>query len=194
MNLAETLRLGRTARIIGFDDAPFVHRRGASVRVLGVVCAGTRFEGLVTTRVRRDGANATDALIDALVGGKFLRQLHAVLLDGCAFGGFNVVDLARLSRVLERPCVAVLRRVPDMDAVARALAKLPRAQARLETFRRAGPFYARAPFCFQVQGAHPDDAYTLLSRATDRGHVPEALRLAHLIGGALTHGESGRRA
>jgi hypothetical protein len=33
-----------------------------------------------------------------------------------------------------------------------------------------------------------------LHRLSDRGHVPEALRLAHLIGSAVEKGESGRQA
>lgn len=180
--------------MVGFDDAPFVKRAGAVVRVLGVVCAGTRFEGMITTRVRRDGWNATDALIELLRGGKYLNQLHAVLLDGCAFGGFNVVDLARLSSSVERPCIAVMRKLPDMVAVESALAKLTRGPARLATFRRAGPFYEHPPLCFQVQGATESDALRLLKTVTDTGNVPEALRIAHMIGGALAYGQSGKRA
>jgi endonuclease V-like protein UPF0215 family len=33
-----------------------------------------------------------------------------------------------------------------------------------------------------------------LKRLTDRGNVPEALRLAHLIGSAVVMGESSKRA
>ena len=54
---------GRTVRAIGFDDAPFERARRGDVSVAGVVCAGTRFEGLVWGRVRRDGWNATRELV-----------------------------------------------------------------------------------------------------------------------------------
>jgi endonuclease V-like protein UPF0215 family len=47
---------------------------------------------------------------------------------------------------------------------------------------------------FQVQGAGPDEAAEALARLTDRGAVPEPLRLAHLVGAAISTGESGRRA
>jgi uncharacterized protein len=184
----------RTLRAIGFDDAPFAHRRGTSVPLLGAVCAGTRFEGLVAGTVRRDGWNATGEIARLLEGGKFLPQIHLVLLDGVAFGGFNVVDLPALAGRLRRPCVAVMRRAPRMELIERALHRLPRAATRLALLARAGPVHSRPPFHFQVCGAAPDETADALRALTDRGHVPEALRLAHLIGAAIVHGESGRRA
>ncbi|MCE9669170.1 DUF99 family protein [Myxococcus stipitatus] len=188
------MRLPRFPRVIGFDDGPFPRRAGVAVPLAGVVCAGTRFEGLVWGRVRRDGWNATDAVCRLLEGGKFLPQLHAVLLDGIAFGGFNVVDLPLLAARLEKPCVAVMRRPPDLDAVERALRRLPRADARWAKLLRAGPIHQVRGFTFQCQGATPDEVGELLQAITDRGHVPEPLRLAHLIGSAVVTGESSQRA
>ncbi len=164
------------------------------MRIAGVVCAGTRFEGLVFGALRQDGWNATTVLRDLLAGGKFLPQLHLVLLDGIAFGGFNVVDLEALAAALERPCVAVMRASPDLAAVERALRRLPRPERRLELLRRAGPIHVHGRFTFQVRGGDPRAIGAALHRLTDRGNVPEALRLAHLVGSAVVRGESGRRA
>jgi endonuclease V-like protein UPF0215 family len=187
-------RPGRTLRAIGFDDVPWRHRRSGVVGLVGAVCATTRFEGMVYGTVRRDGWQVTRRIEELLRDGKFLPQLHLVLLDGIAFGGFNVVDLPRLAHNLRRPCVAVMRKLPDLAAMERAARRLPRAEARLAVLRRAGPIHVSGPFVYQVQGADPRETAEALSRLTDTGHVPEALRLAHLIGGALAHGESGRRA
>ena len=189
-----SLRLPSRPRVAGFDDAPFVKRPGARVPVVGVVCAATRFEGLVWGGVRKDGWTATDEVCRLLVGGKFLPQLHLVLLDGIAFGGFNVVDLPRLAHTLGKPCVAVMRRPPDLEAVERALRHLPQAERRLAVLRRAGPIHQLGGFTFQVQGAEPAWVAEALGRLTDTGHVPEALRLAHLIGSAVVTGESSKRA
>ena len=184
----------RILRAVGFDDAPFPRRGRGEVGVAGVVCAGTRFEGLVWGHVRRDGWNATAVLLELLSRSKFLPQLHLVLLDGISLGGFNVVDLARLAADLGRPCLSVMRRPPDLAAVEAALRRLPRAAARLELLRRAGPIHCLGGFVFQVQGAEPADASAALARVTDRGAVPEPLRLAHLVGAAVRTGQSGRRA
>jgi len=179
---------------VGLDDAPFVRGSRAAVPVAGVVCAGTRFEGLVWGRVRPDGWNATAALRRMLEGGKFLPQLHAVLLDGITLGGFNVVDLDALSQALGKPCIAFVRRAPDLCAVERALQKLPNPARRLAILRRAGEIHAGPPFVFQVRGADASFAAEVLGRVTDTGRVPEPLRLAHLIAAAVVRGESGHRA
>ncbi len=185
---------GRTLRAVGFDDAPFVRGRRGDVGVAGVVCAGTRFEGLVWGRLRQDGWNATDALARLLEGRKFLPQLHLVLLDGLSFGGLNLVDLPGLAARLGRPCVAVMRRPPDLAAMERVVARLPGASRRLALLRAAGPIHGVGPFTFQVAGASPAAVADALARLTDRGAVPEPLRLAHLVGAAVRLGESGRRA
>lgn len=164
------------------------------MRIAGVVCSGTRFEGMLWGTIRKDGWQATATLCRMLRHSKYLPQVHVVLLDGIAFGGLNMVDLPRLSAELERPCIAVMRKLPDHEAMQRAIRTLPRARERLALLERAGPIHERPPFVFQVQGAPVDAAHDALCRLTDRGHVPEALRLAHLIGSAVEHGQSRGRA
>jgi len=181
-------------RSVGFDDGPFLRGRRGLVPVCGVVCAGTRFEGMVWGRVRQDGWNATDVLSGLLVDGKFLKQLHAILLDGVTFAGFNVVDLGALSARTGKPVVAVMRHAPDLAAIASVARALPRSDRRLELLARAGPIHHVAPFTFQCHGVEPDTAAEILRRTTDRGYVPEPLRLAHLVAGAVKNGQSGRRA
>jgi endonuclease V-like protein UPF0215 family len=185
---------GRSLRAVGFDDGPFARPGPRRVPLAGVVCAGTRFEGLVWGAVRRDGWNATSVLAGLLRAGKFLPQLHLVLLDGITLGGLNVVDLEALAAALGKPCAAVMRRPPDLAAVERAVRRLPGAGRRLGLLRRAGPVHRLGRFVFQVRGAGPEETAAALERITDRGAVPEPLRLAHLVAAAVATGESGRRA
>ena len=194
MELNSLLRLNRVIRVIGFDDAPFLRNAGGSVSIAGVVCAGTRFEGMVWGQVEQDGWDATDVILELLLGRKFLPQLHILLLDGIAFGGFNVIDLPTLSEQLKLPCVAVMRRMPNLTAVEQAIHRLPQPERRLPRLYRAGAIHAHPPFFFQVYGACPKVTFSVLERLTDCGKVPEALRLAHLIGAAVVKGESGSSA
>ncbi|MGK0359267.1 MAG: endonuclease V-like protein UPF0215 family [Bradymonadia bacterium] len=192
-SLADALRAHKLLRVIGFDDAPF-STDDAHVNVSGIVCAGTRFEGMLWGQAERDGADATQVLATLCTQSKFHAQVHLVLIDGLAVGGFNLIDLPALAEAVDRPCVAVTRRPPDMPAIRRALGRFADAERRLRLVERAGPIYCVEPFCFQVIGAPPDVTAQALQQLTDRGHVPEALRLAHLIGSAIQTGQSGRRA
>ena len=193
-SLDEALRLGKTLRVIGVDDAPFGRARGSRVHVAAVVCALTRMEGMCWGHATRDGRDATDVIGALIASSKFLDQSHLVLLDGVAISGWNVIDLEALHQRLDRPCVAVMRRPPDMGAVERSLALFEDGAERLAIIRRAGPIHTHDPFVFQVVGAAPNPTAEALSRLTDRGHVPEALRLAHLIGAAVMTGQSSQRA
>lgn len=187
-------RRGLGLRLVGFDDGPFERSPGARVPVSGVVCRDVRFEGMVFTWATRDGDDATEVIAAALSGSRFHAQVHGVLLDGLTLGGLNVIDLQTLAERLDRPCVAVMRRPPNQDAFRRALNKLPDAPDRLKRLSRAGPVHQEGGFVFQVVGEAPAAVARALAQVTDRGQVPEPLRLAHLINGAVIRGESGRRA
>ncbi|MBN1944327.1 MAG: DUF99 family protein [Bradymonadales bacterium] len=193
-NLETLLRRGRLIRAVGIDDAPFTRGQRRSVLVVGAICAGTRFEGLLTTRVRPDGFDATRRVIAMLQNSKFLEQLHLLLLDGITLGGFNVLDLQELNRRLDLPVVAVTRQLPDFDAINRVISTLPEAARRQQLLSHAGPVHRARSVHFQVHGTSAELVTQALERLTDRGAIPEPLRLAHLIGGAIVNGESGRRA
>lgn len=192
--LEELLRLGKAIRVIGCDDAPFEKRRGAPVNVSGIVCALTRFEGMLWGELTCDGDDSTQVLIDMIRGSKFYDQAHLIITDGLAFGGFNLFDLPALHEALDRPIVAVMRKAPNMDRIRRALEHFDDMERRLELIERAGPVHHIEPFFFQVVGAEPETIARVLELLTDQGRVPEALRLAHLIGSAIKTGESSNRA
>jgi endonuclease V-like protein UPF0215 family len=193
-SLSEMLRLGRQIRAIGFDDAPFEKEAGSPVNISGVVCSATRFEGLLWGEATRDGLDATDTISGMLLNSKFYEQVHVVLTDGITFGGLNFIDLPLLAERLDRPCVAVMRRPPDLDAIRAILPRLPDSEERLRRLDRAGPIHELGGFVFQVVGDEAPVAAEVLGLLTDNGLVPEPLRIAHLIGSAIMSGESGRRA
>lgn len=194
MELATLIEQRRTIRVIGFDDAPFVRSDRAPVNMAGVVCAGTRFEGMLWGQVEPDGWDATEAISQLLLNSKFHPQVHLVLLDGVSMAGFNIIDLPVLAAELQRPCITVMRRHPNMTKIAHAVTRLPDPSQRLELMSRAGTIYHHHPFYFQVCGVAPEVAAIALERLTDRGNVPEALRIAHLITSAVIKGESGNQA
>lgn len=190
----DAIKKGKQIRVIGIDDAPFNKERGSIVNISGIVCSSTRFEGMLWGTVEKDGSDATNTLIDLITNSKFFSQLHAVLLDGIAFGGFNIVDLELLSRSLELPCLAVMRKQPNLAAIDNALQNFEDYERRKTLISKAGEVYESDNFTFQTAGIDQINAAKLLHLVTDTGNVPEALRLAHLIGSAVKTGESSNRA
>jgi endonuclease V-like protein UPF0215 family len=107
--------------VIGFDDGPFEREHRGDVLLVGVVCSRTRLDGVVSGKVRRDGADATRRMVALVAASPFRAHVRAVMLQGIAVGGFNVVDIRGLSEALRVPVLVVTRRPPDLAAVRRAL-------------------------------------------------------------------------
>jgi endonuclease V-like protein UPF0215 family len=99
-------RLRHWSHTVGFDDTPFPPDHRGNVLVVGAVYASERLDGVLSCHVRRDGANARERLAACI------QQLHAVLLQGIALAGFNVVDMHALSARLARPVIAIVRHRP----------------------------------------------------------------------------------
>jgi uncharacterized protein len=184
----------RLTNVIGFDDGPFPAGHRGDVGLVGVVCARTRLDGVLVGRIRRDGANATRRMVELVTESQFAGHVRAVLLQGIAVGGFNVVDVHGLSRALDVPVLVVARRAPDMPAVRQALARVRGAGTKWALIERAGPMEPLRGLHVQRVGLSREEAAALLEATTLHGHLPEPLRLAHLIAGALTTGRSRGRA
>ncbi|AHE99715.1 endonuclease dU [Thioalkalivibrio paradoxus] len=184
----------RITHVAGFDDAPFPRDHRGPVLVVGTVFAGSRLEGVLSTRVRRDGINATERLARSLTGSRHFPQLQAILLQGIAFAGFNVVDLAALHRETGLPVLVVARRPPDLAAIRRALLEhVPGGLRKWRLIEAAGPMEPIAGVQVQRQGLDPEDARMLVEALQIHGKLPEPLRTAHLIAGGIATGESRHR-
>ena len=198
--------------VIGFDDGPFCHGHRGRVLLVGAVCAGTRLDGIVSGHVGRDGADATRRMIALVRESQFRDHVRAVLLQGIAVGGFNVVDVHELSSLLAVPVLVVMRRPPDFGAIERALfssdpPRRPRVRGasrkwrliqgaglveKLEIGSSRASGLGNKPHCLWVQrvGLSREAARRLVASTTLHGHVPEPLRLAHLVAGGIVAGRS----
>lgn len=181
--------------VIGIDDAPFDQNRAGNVLVVGAVFDGPRLDGVLSTKVRRDGSNATRALARMVQASRFYAQTQLLLLQGIALAGFNVVDLRGLADGLGIPIIVVTRKRPDLEKVRRAL--LEHVSGGLRKWRlieQAGPMEPAAGLFVQRAGVSLIDAQTLLTRLAVHGKMPEPLRCAHMIAGGVVAGESRHRA
>lgn len=183
------------SHIAGFDDAPFQRSHRGDVLVVGTVFAGDRLDGVLSTQVRRDGINSTARLIECLTASKYFAQLQAILLQGIALAGFNVIDLHRLHRNTGMPVLVVARHQPDFSAIRKALLeKVPGGARKWRLIETAGPMTPMAGVYCQHVGIDADGAEKLIAALQIHGRLPEPLRLAHMIAGGVTIGESRHRA
>src|SRR5690242_6973868 len=187
----------RLTNVVGFDDGPFDRtppgtraRGGARVLLVGAVCARTRLDGVISGKVRKDGTDATARVAELVRGSQFDGHVRAVLLNGIAFGGFNVVDIHALAEALERPVLVVARRPPRLALIREALARLPGGDRKWRLIEQAGPMERARGVLVQRVGLSLREAEDLLAATTLHGNLPEPLRLAHLIAGGITTGKS----
>jgi endonuclease V-like protein UPF0215 family len=181
--------------VVGFDDAPFDRNHRGDVLVVGAVFAGERLDGVISTQVRRDGANAAQRLIDCLTRSKYYDQLQAILLQGIAFAGFNVVDLQQLRQATGLPVLVVSRHLPDFPAIRDALLRQVAGGGRKwRLIQAAGPMEHTVGLYVQRCGITPENTARLLTSLRQNSHLPEPLRVAHMIAGGVATGESRHRA
>lgn len=179
------------SNVVGFDDAPFAHAHRGDVTLIGCVCSRTRLDGVLSGAVRRDGRNSTDRMIAMVSASPFAAHVQAVLLQGIAVAGFNVVDMHRLHRSLGVPVLAVARRKPDLDGIRRALQRTGSGWRRKwALIEAAGPMERAGGVYVQRAGLSLAQAQHLLAATRLHGKLPEPLRLAHLIAGGITTGIS----
>ncbi len=180
------------SHVIGFDDAPFERSHRGDVIVVGALFAGSRLDRVLTGKVRRDGANAARTLIEMVRHSK--QRVQLVLLQGIALAGLNVVDVFALHDELHLPIVVVARRRPDLAMMKSALLRHVRGGARKwSIIERLGPMQSVEGVLVQRLGIEAEAVGDLLRRLAIHSRVPEPIRVAHLIAGAIATGQSGGR-
>lgn len=181
-------------RAIGIDDAPFEFSE-EDVLVVGTVMRAPNYlEGVLSTRVDIDGIDATKKVIEMIKGSKFKDQARVIFTDGAALGGFNLIDLEKVSESLDIPVVSVSREKPDFDEIEKAL------QDHFENWRnrfrqvKKGDIHEleteHNPIYVQTEGTDLKEVQQLLDLFTVRGRIPEPLRVGHLIASGIVKGES----
>ncbi|MCW3062500.1 MAG: hypothetical protein JWQ02_4321 [Capsulimonas sp.] len=176
--------------VVGFDDFPFAHSTRGDVPIVGAVYSGSRLEGVLGGRVRRDGVNSTDRIAELVKGSKYGSSIQMVFLQGIALGGFNVVDIHGLHDRLGVPVLVVARRLPRMDAVKALLTRVAGGERKWKLIEKAGAMEPVAGVWVQRSGISLEAAGVVIGRFAIHGVIPEPLRTAHLIAGGVATGES----
>jgi endonuclease V-like protein UPF0215 family len=177
--------------VLGIDDAPFDKRQPQPVRIVAVLMEGNDLvEGMAVTEFPVDGGDATGFLSEWIKTMRWEAALHGVVLGGITLAGLGLVDLEDLARRLGIPVLAVTRRATAKSGVGEALIAAGLAD-RLPIVQRSPPaIRVRPGLHLAFAGTDREHAIALIEATLLKSRMPEPLRLAHLIGGALARGQS----
>ena len=181
-------------RLMGIDDSPFTFNDKYGV-VIGVVMRGGEYlECVLRSQVTIDGNDAKFVCKDMIENTRHKKQLKAVLLDGIALGGFNVVDIEGLYNDTNLPILTITRDKPDFDKIKTALKKnFADWKERWNLISRGKLHEIKTthnPIYVKCIGVDIKEAKEIIKLSTIRGVVPEPIRMAHLIASGVTRGES----
>lgn len=181
--------------LLGIDDAAFLRNQHPPVPIVAVLMEdSTVVEFVAIASFAVDGNDATGFIARWTRGLRAFPSVDALVLGGITLAGLGVVDAVTLSRRLARPVLVVTRKRPRADELMRALAAAG-LQERQPLVARAPPAVHVGPGLYLAHaGIDREGALRLLRLGSRKARIPEALRVAHLIGRALVDGASRGRA
>ena len=178
------------ARILGIDDSPFDKFKDKRTLIIGTFFrGGSSLDGVMSTTVAVDGTDATARIVGMVRKSKFYTQLRAIMLNGIAVGGFNVIDIEKLHMATKIPVIVVMRNYPEMGKIKAILARLGM-KGKVRLIEKAGTIHKVDNVHIQVSGCSLEKAKELLKISCTRSHIPEPIRAAHLIAAGIKLGES----
>jgi endonuclease V-like protein UPF0215 family len=181
----------RFSNVVGLDDAPFFRDHRGMVKIVGTVYSGLRFDGVLIGEVEKDGFDSATRLIELIGGSRFAEHIQLIMLQGITLAGFNVVDVFALNEQLRLPVLVVARKQPDMASIREALlSHIEKGKEKWAVLERLGEMEKIGDVFVQRVGISPDQAVAVLDQFIVNGNIPEPLRTAHLIAGALVNGQS----
>lgn len=181
-------------RLLGIDDSPFMFS-DKYCTIIGVVMRGGEYiEGVIKNHVSVDGNDATSICQQIIENTRHRTQLKAILLDGVALGGFNVVDMNKIYKKTNLPVITITRDKPDVKKIEEALKKyFSDWKKRLYLIKKDKLHKIETkhnPIYVKFVGLNLEETKEIIKISTIRGVIPEPIRVAHLIASGITRGES----
>jgi len=181
-------------RLLGIDDAPFAFKDRYGI-IIGVVMRGGEYlESVLKNQVSIDGDDATQICIQMIKNSRYKEQLKAILIDGVALCGFNIIDIEKLYQESKIPVITITRDNPDFDKIKTALQKNFKDWEKRFNLITAGELHKiktkHNPIYIKYMGLSLNEAKEIIKISTIRGVIPEPIRIAHLIASGITRGES----
>lgn len=175
-------------RILAIDDSPF-SKKDKTATAIGVLGRKGVVEGVLSFKVKVDGADATKKIISKVKVSRFHNQTGLIALHGITLAGLNLVDMIKLNSELRVPVMALTRKIPSRKRLENAM-KAACIKNLAEAKRVLAAIHNKTA-SLRSSGLHIQ--YTAMTRKEVEAHAEDAmelLRLAHLIASGVVTGES----
>lgn len=176
---------------MGIDDGPFVKGRDREVPVVAVMMEGsTLVEGVALSTFPVDGDRATERLEKWIKDMRWYESLQGIILGGITIAGLGVIEIGRLTKEVGKPVISVTREETFDEELINAL-RSAGLEDRIQTVEKSPPSKKVTDGLYiSFAGAEFRQARHLVKSSLLKSTLPEPLRVAHLIGAALSEGES----
>lgn len=181
-------------RLLGIDDGPFAFSDKKTLIIGTVMRANGYLEAILKDEIEIDGSEATEIVIGMVEQSRHFKTLKAIMLDGVALGGFNVVDIEEVFDRTRLPIITITRDKPNLDKIKVALqSHFSDWEMRFNLIQKGSLCELETkynPIFIKYVGIGPDAAKEIIKLSTIRGVIPEPIRVAHLIASGIVRGES----
>lgn len=178
-------------RILGIDDGPFSFKERRALFAGVLMRLPAYMEGISMSYVDVDGEDSTDKIAEMVEREGWEGMLHAILIDGAALAGFNIVDIDALNKKTGVPAITVTSEKPDIESIRKALKGhftewQPR--YRMLEFRELHEIDVEEGRVYiSYSGTDLRGAKEIVRKSIIRGLTPEPIRAAHMIVRAVRH-------
>lgn len=159
--------------------------------MVGTVYADLRLDGVIIGEIEKDGSDAAPKLVKLISESKFAEHIQLIMLQGITLAGFNVVDVFYLNEQLKLPVLVVARKQPDMESIRHALlTQIPNGDKKWAVIEKLGPMEPLRDVFVQRVDLTSEEAACIIDHFSINSQIPEPIRTAHLVAGAIAEGQS----
>jgi len=182
-------------RILGIDDSPIGDKEeGDSIMCIGTIFRGGNYiDGLLSFNVEKDGYDSTKKIIKAVNKTKHKDQLQVIIIDGITLAGFNIINIKKIYEKTKIPVIVIMRNKPEMKKFLRALENADNGEKRKIIGKTGEPIMINInnkKLYIQKEGISNVKVREILLLTCIHSHLPEPIRVSHLIASGIYYGES----
>jgi|GEM_PF-5122979 len=170
-------------------DGSFNREKQKETTITAVTTQGKFYiENIETTRVKIDGENATNKIIELNNEKNSVKQSNLFLLQGTTIAGLNVINIPRIYEKTKKPVITVLSKKPSEEKIKKAIKKVENSEEKLKKLNE-NPKYRKHEeknIYYSSIGLNNKETERIIEKMIHKGNYPESLRITKKIARSIT--------